>query len=57
MSLLEIKPVPDEDIYKNATGAFTVVVTCSYYNTGNYATTIEDRTTDDKQINYKMDPG
>ena len=24
-----------------------VVVTCSYYNTGNYAT-IEDRTTDDK---------
>ncbi len=23
MSLLEIKPVPDEDIYKNATGAFT----------------------------------
>ena len=30
-----------------------VVVTCtSYYNTGNYAT-IEDRTTDDKQINYK----
>ena len=34
----------------------TVVVTCSYYNTGNYAT-IEDRTTDDKQINYKVDPG
>ena len=32
-----------------------VVVTCSYYNTGNYAT-IEDRTTDDKQINYKVDP-
>ena len=32
----------------------TVVVTCSYYNTGNYSTrTIEDRTTDDdKQINY-----
>ena len=29
-----------------------VLVTCSYYNTGNYAT-IEDRTTDDKQINYK----
>ena len=27
------------------------------YNTGNYATTIEDRTTDDKQINYKVDPG
>ena len=23
MSLVEIKPVPDEDIYKNATGAFT----------------------------------
>ena len=31
-----------------------VVVTCSYYNTGNYAT-IEDRTTDDKQINYYKD--
>ena len=28
-------------------------MTCSYYNTGNYAT-IEDRTTDDKQINYKV---
>ena len=34
----------------------SVVVTCSYYNTGNYATTIEDRTTDDRQINYKVDP-
>ena len=35
-----------------------VVVTCSYYNTGNYATTVEDRTTDDdsRQINYKVDP-
>ena len=33
-----------------------VVVTYSYYNTGNYAT-IEDRTTDDKQINYKVDSG
>ena len=30
----------------------SVVVTRSYYNTGNYATTIEDRTTEDKQINY-----
>ena len=29
-------------------------MTCSYCNTGNYAT-IEDRTTDaDKQINYKV---
>ena len=37
-------------------GVRGVVVTCSYYNTGNYAT-IEDRTTDDKQINYKVDPG
>ena len=36
--------------------AYVVLVTCCYYNTGNYAT-IEDRTTDDKQINYKVDPG
>ena len=28
-------------------------MTCSYYNTGNYAT-IVDRTTDDKQTNYKV---
>ena len=25
MSLLEIKPVPDEDIYKNSTGVFTKI--------------------------------
>ena len=34
-----------------------VVTPCSYYNTDKNYATIEDRTTDDKQINYKVDPG